>query len=92
METWPGAKNMKWTVIRDIFNNFDKAWGKAVEEWFDEEEFRKGHVNSLVNWRNDIAHGNESRTGSVTIVSVGERFKTVNKLLDYLEVELVPIE
>ena len=45
------------------------------------KEDRKGDINLLVSWRNYIAHGQESKTTGVTLVSVKEKFVTVRNLV-----------
>lgn len=46
---------------------------------------RKGDINSIVKWRNHIAHGQEAKTTNVTLVSVKDKFSTVRDLVSLVE-------
>jgi len=83
--TWPISRNMSTENIKDIFNQFSLQWGEAFAKWLEEEESRKADINSLVSWRNSIAHGQESNTTGVTLVSVKNKFITIKSLVDFLE-------
>lgn len=83
--TWPISKNMKTANIKEILSQFNETWGEEFTQWLDQEDTRKGHINSIVEWRNSIAHGKESNTTGVTIVSVKAAFSTIVDLVFYIE-------
>ncbi|WDZ72940.1 hypothetical protein PWW31_03870 [Vibrio harveyi] len=38
-----------------------------------------------MSWRNSIAHGQESKTNGVTLVSVRKAFSTVSELVSFID-------
>jgi hypothetical protein len=89
-ETWPISRNMKTENIKAILNQFDSEWGGGFEVWLGDDEIKKGHINSIVTWRNSIAHGQESNTHGVTLVSVRNAFSTVVDLVSFIEDKVKP--
>jgi hypothetical protein len=84
-KTWPISRNMKTENIKVILNQFDSNWGDEFQVRFGDNEVKKGHINSIVEWRNSIAHGQEANTHGVTIVSVRNAFQTVGDLVSFIE-------
>jgi hypothetical protein len=84
-KTWPISRNMKVENIETILNQFDLRWGDDFQAWLRDDDERKGHINSIVEWRNSIAHGQESNTHGVTLVSVGRAFSTIGGLVSLIE-------
>ncbi|MEI6896593.1 MAG: HEPN domain-containing protein [Psychromonas sp.] len=94
-ETWPTSKNMTATNIESILEQFNEGWSKEFSDWLkvtkkregrgNRKEDRKGDINSIVKWRNYIAHGQESKTTGVTLVSVKEKFITIKDLVSLIE-------
>jgi len=84
-KSWSNSKNMKWNIIVKVLDQCSVDWGKNMKIWFDADESRKSHINSLVSWRNDIAHGNDANTTGVTMYSVGEGWKTAKKTIQKVE-------
>lgn len=87
--TWPISRNMDTTSIQKILNQFNEGWASKFDKWLNENESRKADINLIVSWRNSIAHGQESNTTGVTLVSVKDRFKTVKSLVDFLDNEVL---
>ncbi|MFK0337002.1 HEPN domain-containing protein [Agrobacterium deltaense] len=83
-KSWPVSRNMNADNILSILLQFDEAWKLKLDEWLEDEE-RRGTINSLVSWRNGIAHGDEANTTGVTLNSVRKSFKTTCGLIDYLD-------
>ena len=88
-ETWPISKNMNTKSIHELLDQFNSNWAESFVSWLEEVDSRKGDINSIVTWRNSIAHGQESNTTGVTLVSVRDKFLTVKSLVDFLETTLL---
>jgi hypothetical protein len=84
-KTWPISRNMKTENIETILNQFDSTWGDEFQTWLRKEDLRKGHINSIVEWRNSIAHGQESNATGVTLVSVRTAFATIVGLVTLID-------
>ena len=84
-QTWPISRNMKAENIQTILSQFDKKWGEEFKTWVDSDDDRRSHINSIVEWRNRIAHGQESNTNGVTLVSVSNAFSTVGDLVTLID-------
>lgn len=84
-KTWPISRNMKADSIQNILNQFDSEWGDEFHNWLTKDDKRKSHINSIVEWRNSIAHGQESNTTGVTLVSVNTAFTTIVNLVALIE-------
>ena len=84
-KSWPNSRNMRWDVIVSTLDKLDSTWSKEMNEWFEDENARKSHVNSIVIWRNDIAHGKDANTSGVTISSVKDRYKTIKDVVSKVE-------
>lgn len=84
-KSWPISKNMNSENIQKILNQFDSTWSDEFNTWLGQDENRKGHINSIVEWRNSIAHGQESKTNGVTLVSVRKAFSTVSDVVSLIE-------
>ncbi|BCE01280.1 HEPN domain-containing protein [Marinicellulosiphila megalodicopiae] len=89
-QTWPISRNMKTQNIKMILSQFDEKWGDDFQCLFVNDEKKKGHINSIVEWRNSIAHGKEGNTLGVTIVSVKQAFKTIIELVTFVESKVKP--
>lgn len=89
-KTWPISTNMKAEKIVVMLNHFDSDWGNEFNDWLDQDVLRKGHINSIVEWRNSIAHGHESKTTGVTLVSVRTAFATIADLVSLIESMVSP--
>ena len=83
--SWPNSRNMSYGNILDILQKFESGWHEVFEKWINDKEERKGDINSLISWRNDISHGKESNTTGITIVSVKNKFNTACNLIDLIE-------
>lgn len=83
--SWPNSKNMKFEAIKDILEKCDENWSIKFEEWIKENDTRKDHLNSLVKWRNEISHGNDTNTNGVTRNTVKERWETAKKIVKKVE-------
>jgi hypothetical protein len=84
-ESWPGSKNMRCDAISKILGQFDSSWAAKFETWLAQGDERKGSINLLIRWRNDIAHGKERDTTGVTISSVRSNFQVAKDVVDLLE-------
>jgi hypothetical protein len=84
-KTWPISRNMKVNSIETILNQFDSKWGDEFQAWLSEDDERKQHINSIVEWRNSIAHGQEANTRGVTLVTVNRAFSTIGGLVSLIE-------
>jgi len=84
-KTWPSSKNMKTDNIKSILQQFNSTWAEEFADWLIQEENRKGDINTIVEWRNRIAHGQESNTNGVTLYSVGAKFATARNLVSLIE-------
>lgn len=82
-KSWPISRNMNSENILIILQQFDENWKLKIDEWLADEQ-RKATINSLVSWRNGIAHGDEANTTGITLNSVRNSFKTTCGLIDYL--------
>lgn len=89
-ETWPISRNMSTSNIEEILGYFNEAWSEQFLFWLSEEQNRKSHINSIVRWRNGIAHGQEWNTTGVTLVSVSNAFSTISDLVSFIENILQP--
>ena len=84
-ETWPISRNMSADNINTILTQFNSAWSEEFLTWLGQEEMRKNNINSIVRWRNSIAHGKEANTTGVTLVSVRSAFSTATDLVSLLD-------
>ncbi len=84
-KTWPVSKNMNVNNIKLILEQFNESWSDAFLEWINEENNRKNNINSIVRWRNSIAHGQEFNTTGVTLHSVNSSFTTIKDLVSFIE-------
>lgn len=84
-ETWPTSKNMNTDNIKTILGQFNSSWSDEFLDWLKGKDDRKNDINSIVSWRNSIAHGQESKTNGVTLVSVRKAFSTVSDLVLFIE-------
>ncbi|PMH10195.1 MULTISPECIES: MAE_28990/MAE_18760 family HEPN-like nuclease [Vibrio] len=85
-ETWPISRNMNVENIKTILNQFNTGWSQEFSIWLEEEgKNRKNDINSIVRWRNSIAHGQESNTTGVTLVSVRNAFCTIKELVSFID-------
>lgn len=84
-KTWPISRNMKTDNIDTILNQFDSSWSDEFKTWLEHNDKRKSHINSIVEWRNSIAHGQESNTTGVTLVSVRTAFTTIVSLVTLID-------
>ncbi|MBD0865935.1 MAG: hypothetical protein GDA36_10225 [Rhodobacteraceae bacterium] len=75
---------MKCENITKILNNLDKMWSSEFDIWIRLYE-RKKEINETIEWRNRIAHGEESNTTNVTLHSISNKFRIACKLVDFLE-------
>lgn len=89
-KTWPISKNMNADNIKEILNQFNSEWSNEFLSWLEDKESRKAHINSIVRWRNSIAHGQESNTTGVTLVSVRNAFNTIVDLISFIESKVKP--
>ncbi len=83
-ETWPVSRNMNTENIKTILGQFNSHWSNEFIEWLDRKFDRKNDINSIVSWRNSIAHGQEFNTNGVTLVSVRKAFSTVSELISFI--------
>ncbi|GAC17492.1 HEPN domain-containing protein [Paraglaciecola arctica] len=84
-ETWPRSRNMNTKNINDILAQFNSKWSEEFSSWLEQEDNRKRNINSIVRWRNGIAHGQESNTTGVTLVSVRTAFTTIVGLVTLID-------
>lgn len=84
-ETWPISRNMSTDNINTILNQFHSGWSQDFLKWLDAKDGRKNDINSVVRWRNSIAHGQESNTTGVTLFSVRKTFDTIKELVLFIE-------
>ncbi|MFA0018846.1 HEPN domain-containing protein [Vibrio splendidus] len=84
-ETWPISKNMNTENIKTILGQFNSNWSDNFLEWLKDKDDRKNDINSVVSWRNSIAHGQESKTNGVTLVSVRRAFSTISELVSFID-------
>ncbi|GKV82894.1 hypothetical protein LOZ86_20785 [Pectobacterium parvum] len=84
-KTWPISKNMNTDNINAILGQFNSTWSDAFLDWVKDNDDRKNDINSIVSWRNSIAHGQESKTNGVTLVSVRKAFSTVSDLVTFID-------
>lgn len=84
-KTWPSSRNMKTTAIMEILDQFNSSWSEKFTEWLKEDENRKNNINSIVKWRNSIAHGEEANTTGVTLNSVRSKFDTASELILFID-------
>lgn len=84
-KSWPRSKNMNAENIGSILHRFNTTWSEQFTNWLSEKENRKGDINSIVDWRNSIAHGQEAKTNGVTLVSVRTKFVTVRDLVSLVD-------
>lgn len=83
-EDW-AVRFTDWLVATNTDENHD---GGSIKRKGIKIADRKSDVNTIVKWRNYIAHGQESKTTNVTLVSVREKFNTIKGLVSFIE-ELV---
>lgn len=84
-ETWPISRNMNTKNINDILGHFNLKWSEDFLSWLEQDDNRKSNINSIVRWRNGIAHGQESNTTGVTLVSVRNAFSTISDLVSLID-------
>lgn len=80
-ERWAQEFN-NWLNTSDTNSEDDSARKKRRSTVLTD---RKSDINSIISWRNYIAHGQESKTTNVTLVSVKDKFETINKLVVFME-------
>lgn len=83
--TWPISRNMSADNINNILSHFNTHWSEKFSDWLKDDIIRKSRINSIVQWRNSIAHGQESNTTGVTLVSVRDSFITIKELVKFIE-------
>lgn len=83
--TWPSSKNMRTGAINEILGHFNQSWSERFTDWLNQDDSRKNDINSIVKWRNSIAHGEESNTTGVTLNSVSQKFGTATELVSFIE-------
>lgn len=84
-ETWPISRNMNTSNINDILGQFNSTWSNDFLSWLEQDVNRKSNINSIIRWRNGIAHGQESNTTGVTLVSVSNAFSTITELVLFID-------
>ncbi|WP_282131767.1 HEPN domain-containing protein [Pseudoalteromonas aliena] len=76
------VKFFDWLLASNEQNNCKQG---GVKRKGIKKSDRRSDVNTIVSWRNFIAHGQESKTTNVTLVSVKEKFITVKELVVFIE-------
>jgi hypothetical protein len=84
-ETWPIYRNMNTKNINEILSRFNLKWSEEFLFWLEQDDNRKNNINSIVRWRNGIAHGQEANTTGVTLVSVRTAFTTIVGLVSLID-------
>lgn len=85
-KTWPKSMNMNSKNIVAMLGKFDKNWEEEIQTWLGTgKQSNSSAINSIVNTRNNIAHGSESKTNGVTMNSVSTQFDTAKALIAKLE-------
>jgi hypothetical protein len=84
-ETWPTSRNMTVKNIVTILKQFNITWSENFLSWLEQKDDRQKNINSIVSWRNGIAHGQEWNTTGVTLVSVRIAFSTITDLVSFIE-------
>jgi hypothetical protein len=84
-ETWPISRNMNTKNINEILSRFNLKWSEEFLFWLEQDDNRKNNINSIVRWRNGIAHGQEANTTGVTLVSVRTAFTTIVGLVSLID-------
>jgi len=87
-QTWPISRNMSADNIKIILHQFNVVWSEEFSVWLEEDEDRKKNINSIVRWRNSIAHGQESNTTGVTLISVKSAFSTITDLVSWVDTKV----
>lgn len=78
--------NPKWEKIENLLKAFDSSWPEEIEARIGEEGIEA--INSVVNNRNNFAHG---RTGSLSLGVMQGYFRHIEKFISALE-EVVVVE
>jgi len=74
-------QNPRTDKLEDLLGSFSESWRKdLVAFWVDGET--RGHINSIVTNRNQIAHG---RTTTVTISQTKDWLRSIKRFADYIE-------
>lgn len=84
-KTWPISLNMKTESIKKLLASFNEQWANKFNIWLEQKDSRKADINSIVAWRNAVAHGQEANQTGITLVSVKEKFETVVELVAFVE-------
>lgn len=83
--SWQKSRNFSYDKLLHTMGLFNNEWEANLALWFELDDKRKSDINSLVKWRNDIAHGNEANTTGITINSAKSKYDTVVSLVDKIE-------
>ncbi|UWP91553.1 hypothetical protein K3X13_10830 [Aliiroseovarius crassostreae] len=83
--SWPRSRNMNIDNIKDILKKFEPAWRDSFVSWLQEDDRRKTNIDALMRSRNDIAHGKEANTNSVTLSASKQRMEVAFELIEFLE-------
>ena len=85
-KAWPQSMNMNSTNITDIVGKFDPVWETEIKDWLGSGvQSNRSVIDGIIKTRNNIAHGQESKTTGVSINSVSKQFSTAKGLVEKLE-------
>ncbi len=74
-------QNPRTDKLEELLGSFSEVWRKDLLIFFGDGE-TKGHINSIVTNRNQIAHG---RTTTVTISQTKDWLRSIKRFADYVE-------
>jgi hypothetical protein len=75
-----GFQNPKAGKILDLLRAFDIAWAESAEQFLGDE--RKDAIDSIVNNRNQIAHG---RNVGISYVTIRNYYEKAVEAVDFIE-------
>jgi len=78
------VKNPKCSTILEVLGAFKESWRNDVNEYL-EVDGRRDAIDTLMDNRHKIAHGQSERSGAITRVRVEEYFKKAVKVLEEIE-------
>jgi len=74
--------NLKSSKLEDILTSFSVDWGEKFKDYLNDHEQEKTSLDSVIAQRHNIAHGQPSNIGSVSMV---QYFNDVKSIVVYLD-------
>lgn len=74
--------NLKSSKFEEVLTSFSVEWGEKFKDYLDNHEQEKNSLDSVIAQRHNIAHGQSSNIGSVSMVQYYNDVKSIVVYLD----------